>query len=51
MKIMIVGATGTLGKHLSSVLEKEHEIIRVGSNSGDLQADITSPASIENLYK
>jgi NAD(P)-dependent dehydrogenase (short-subunit alcohol dehydrogenase family) len=51
MKIIIVGATGTMGKHLSSVLEKEHEIIRVGSTSGDIQADITSPASIENLFR
>ena len=51
MKIIIVGATGTMGKHLSSVLEKEHEIIRVGSKSGDFQVDITSPKSIENLFK
>jgi NAD(P)-dependent dehydrogenase (short-subunit alcohol dehydrogenase family) len=51
MKIIIVGATGTMGKHLSSVLEKEHEIIRVGSTSGDFQADFTSPGSIENLFK
>ncbi len=51
MKIIIVGATGTMGKHLSSVLEKEHEIIRVGSKSGDIQADITSTASIENLFR
>jgi len=51
MKIIIVGATGTMGKHLVSVLEKDHEIIRVGSRSGDLQADITSPGSIENLFR
>jgi NAD(P)-dependent dehydrogenase (short-subunit alcohol dehydrogenase family) len=51
MKIIIIGATGTMGKHLSSVLEKEHEIVRVGSKSGDFQVDITSPASIKNLFK
>jgi NAD(P)-dependent dehydrogenase (short-subunit alcohol dehydrogenase family) len=51
MKIIIVGATGTMGKHLAAVLEKDHEIIRVGSKSGDLQADITSPGSIENLFR
>jgi NAD(P)-dependent dehydrogenase (short-subunit alcohol dehydrogenase family) len=51
MKIIIVGATGTMGKHLASVLEKDHEIIRVGSKSGDIQADITSPESIENMFK
>ncbi|MFV8325211.1 short chain dehydrogenase [Flavobacterium sp. ZS1P14] len=51
MKIIIVGATGTMGKHLSSAFEKEHEIIRVGSESGDAQVDITSTESIENLFK
>jgi NAD(P)-dependent dehydrogenase (short-subunit alcohol dehydrogenase family) len=39
-----------MGKHLSSAFEKEHEIIRVGSNSGDFQVDITSTESIENLF-
>lgn len=51
MKIIIVGATGTMGKHLVSVLEKEHEIIKVGFKSGDIQADIASPGSIETLFK
>lgn len=51
MKIIIVGATGTMGKYLSNEFEKEHEIIRVGSASGDFQVDITSVESIENLFK
>ncbi len=51
MKIIIVGATGTMGQHLASVFKKDHEIIRVGSKSGDIQADISSPASIENLFR
>ncbi|RYU91926.1 short chain dehydrogenase [Mucilaginibacter terrigena] len=51
MKIIIVGATGTMGQHLVSALEKEHEIIRVASSGGDIQADITSTASIENMFK
>ena len=51
MKIIIVGASGTMGKYLTSVFEKEHEIIRVGSKSGDVQVDITSPEQIENFFK
>ncbi|SFO44996.1 NAD(P)-dependent dehydrogenase, short-chain alcohol dehydrogenase family [Chitinophaga sp. YR627] len=51
MKIILIGASGTIGKHIASSLEKDHEIIRVGSKSGVLQADITSPASIEHLFK
>ena len=51
MKIIIVGASGTMGKHLSSAFEKEHEIINVGSKTGDIQVDITSPEEIENFFR
>src|SRR5882757_10098306 len=51
MKIIIVGATGTMGKHLTSAFEKEHEIIKAASQGGDIQVDITSTESIENMYK
>ncbi len=51
MKIIIVGASGTMGKHLVSALEKDNEIIKAGSKSGDIQVDITSTESIENLFK
>jgi len=51
MKIIIVGATGTMGKHLSQSFEKDHDIIKVASRGGDIQADITSLESIENLFR
>lgn len=51
MKIIIVGATGTMGKHLVSALENEHEVIKVSSEGGDIQADITSTESIEKMFQ
>ncbi|TBX70134.1 short chain dehydrogenase [Flavobacterium silvisoli] len=51
MKIIIVGATGTMGTHLVKALEKEHEIIKVASKGGDIEADITSTASIEKMFE
>lgn len=51
MKIIIVGASGTMGTYLSNEFEKEHQIIRAGRNSLDVKVDITSPESIENMYK
>jgi NAD(P)-dependent dehydrogenase (short-subunit alcohol dehydrogenase family) len=51
MKIIIVGATGTLGKHVTAALEKEHEVIKVGSKSGDIQVDISSPEAIEKFFE
>jgi NAD(P)-dependent dehydrogenase (short-subunit alcohol dehydrogenase family) len=51
MKIIIVGATGTMGTYLSSAFENEHEIIRVASQGGDFQVDITSPEEIEKFFQ
>ncbi|MNS41699.1 short chain dehydrogenase [compost metagenome] len=51
MKIIIVGATGTIGKVVTDELKKRHEVISVGSKSGDFQVDITSSTAIQNLFK
>lgn len=51
MKIIIVGASGAIGKKVTANLESEHEIIKVGSKSGDIQADIKNPESIEAMFK
>ncbi len=51
MKMIIVGATGTMGRHLTNAFEKENEVITAASKGGDIQVDITSTASIENMYQ
>lgn len=51
MKIIIVGATGTMGQYLAGAFETEHEVIRVSSKGGDIRADITSAESIENMFR
>lgn len=50
-RIIIVGASGTMGKYLATAFEKENEIVRVAAQSGDYQVDITSTDSIEKFYK
>src|ERR1700740_42870 len=51
MKIIIVGATGTIGKKVTQALEKDHKLIKAASKSGDMQIDINSAASIEAFFK
>lgn len=51
MKIIIVGASGTIGQAVATALKSEHEIITVGSSSGDYQVDMTDLASIKDFYK
>lgn len=51
MKIIIVGASGTMGTYLSKVFQKEHEIVRADRNNTDVKVDITSASSIENMFR
>jgi NAD(P)-dependent dehydrogenase (short-subunit alcohol dehydrogenase family) len=51
MKIIIVGATGTIGQRLYNELSQRHEIIKASKNKGDVKVDITSRESIEHMYQ
>jgi NAD(P)-dependent dehydrogenase (short-subunit alcohol dehydrogenase family) len=51
MKIIVVGATGTIGRAVVAELAPRHEIVKVGSRSGDVNVDITSTDSITRLYE
>ncbi len=51
MKVIIVGANGTIGKFVQEFLEKDNEIITAGRNSGDHRVDITDPKSIKAFFE
>lgn len=51
MKIILVGASGTIGQAIDRELRERHDIVRVGRNSGELQVNITDPASIHRLFE
>jgi NAD(P)-dependent dehydrogenase (short-subunit alcohol dehydrogenase family) len=51
MKIIIVGASGRIGKEVDKALSGSHEIIRVGTRSGDVQCDYTVPGSIHDMFE
>ena len=51
MKIIIVGATGAVGKTAVDALSARHEVIRVGRTSGDVQMDIEDIDSIRAMYQ
>jgi len=50
MKIIIVGATGTLGKAIVAELGSRHEIVRAGRESADVKVDITNLDSLKAMY-
>ena len=51
MKIIVIGATGTIGKPVVAALQARHEIAKVGSKSGDHQVDIKDSGSIRKLFE
>ena len=51
MKIVIVGASGTIGAAVSELLAQDHQVIRVGHSQGDARVDMHDPASIRALFE
>lgn len=50
MKILVIGASGLIGKGVADELAKKHEVI-CASRNGDVQVDINNPNSISEMYK
>ncbi len=46
MRILVVGASGTIGRAVVAELGQRHEVIGAGRSSGDVRLDITDAASI-----
>ncbi len=51
MKILLIGAGGTIGSAVDKELSQRHEIVRIGRKSGDFQVDISDSASIRKLFE
>lgn len=51
MKILLIGASGTIGKRIYEEMSPKHEVVKASRKGGDVSVDITSPSSIEEMYK
>ena len=52
MRILVVGASGTIGGAVTDALEaRGHEVARAGHSGGGLRADLADKASIAALYR
>jgi len=47
LRILLIGASGVLGRAIAAELAPRHDIVTAGSKSGDIRIDIADPASIE----
>lgn len=50
MKVLLVGASGTIGKAIIQELAPRHEIIEAGRNHSQHQVDITNIDSVHQLF-
>ncbi len=51
MKILLIGASGTIGSAVKAELAQRHEVISIGRTSGDFQVDISDSASLRRLFE
>jgi nucleoside-diphosphate-sugar epimerase len=49
MKVIVVGASGTIGAAVASALDAEHDVVRA-SRRGEPRVDLADPASIAALF-
>jgi NAD(P)-dependent dehydrogenase (short-subunit alcohol dehydrogenase family) len=51
MKILLIGASGTIGRAVHALLAPRHDIVTVGRSSGDLRADFTQPETLQKMFE
>ncbi|KPI01759.1 hypothetical protein OK006_7948 [Actinobacteria bacterium OK006] len=49
MKVLVIGATGTIGAAVCAALDERHEVVRA-SRSGPVSVDVGDPASVGALF-
>ncbi|MCP3024630.1 short chain dehydrogenase [Cupriavidus basilensis] len=50
MKIVVIGASGTLGQAVAENLSARHDVVRVGKSRGEHRVDLTRPESVQALF-
>ena len=51
MRILVVGATGTIGRAVVAALSASNEVISASLRSATVQVNIAEPASIQQMYR
>ncbi|TMR91663.1 short chain dehydrogenase [Nonomuraea basaltis] len=49
MRILVIGATGTIGRAVTALLGERHEVVRA-SRRGPIRVDMADPASIDEMF-
>ncbi|WP_395686491.1 short chain dehydrogenase [Aestuariivirga sp.] len=50
MRVLVVGASGTVGKAAVSQLSRRHQIVTAGRSGADVSVDLMNEASVRQMY-
>jgi NAD(P)-dependent dehydrogenase (short-subunit alcohol dehydrogenase family) len=50
MKVLLIGATGTIGRAIATALSPRHEVIAISRHTAPLRVDISSAESVRALF-
>jgi NAD(P)-dependent dehydrogenase (short-subunit alcohol dehydrogenase family) len=48
MRILLIGASGTIGREVGRQLANRHTVVTAGRSSGDVRIDLTAPGTVED---
>ena len=51
MRVIVIGATGTIGSAIVAALSARHDVVAVGNKSGAIRVDLASPGSIAQMFQ
>lgn len=51
MRVIVIGATGTIGSAVVAALSARHDVVTVGNTRGTFQVDLASPESISRMFE
>lgn len=51
MRILLVGATGTIGSAVAAALSERHEVISASRSKSEHKVDLADPGSIRKMYQ
>ena len=49
--IVVIGASGTIGRAVADLLAQEHKVIRAALSHGDIAVDLSEKASLDALFQ
>lgn len=51
MRVLLLGATGTIGREVMAALRPDHEVLGVSHRDGQVTVDLADPASIRDMLR